>query len=105
MWTGDPTYVNDPVFLTFYDRTVADYVDRWHLDLDHVMTRDRRMNLQAQVDPKNALQMYRGDPSYEENGDDFSLGIDLLAAQYAAYKTYPTCKSFAAKPKSRRLTG
>jgi hypothetical protein len=27
-WTGDETYLNDPVFLNFYRRTVHEYVER-----------------------------------------------------------------------------
>ena len=39
LWTGDRSYVDDPVFLNFYHRTVTDYVSRWNLDLVHIMTR------------------------------------------------------------------
>ncbi len=28
LWTGDIRYINDPVFLNFYDRTVIDYTER-----------------------------------------------------------------------------
>ena len=38
VWTGDMTYINDPVFLNFYDRTVYEYVDRWDLSLDRIMS-------------------------------------------------------------------
>ena len=36
LWTGDLTYINDPVFLNFYRRTVNDYVERWGLGLDEI---------------------------------------------------------------------
>ena len=79
LWTGDKTYIEDPVFLNFYDRTVSDYVSRWDLGVDRVMTR------------KNAAQtssFFHGDPSYEESRRDVILGIDLLATQYAGYRAY-----------------
>lgn len=88
LWTGDSTYVDDPVFLNFYDRTVHDYVDRWQLDLDHIMSRPRQMNVRGKLDPDNALQVERGNPTYDESDDSMTLGVDLLATQFAAYKDY-----------------
>jgi hypothetical protein len=88
LWTGDTTYISDPAFLNFYDRTVGDYVNRWSLGLDIVMKRKRWMNIRGQFDPHNRFQTYRGDPSYEESQADFVLGVDLLATQYAAYRAY-----------------
>jgi hypothetical protein len=88
VWTGDLTYVNDPVFRNFYDRTVVDYVERWSLGLDRVMTRKRWFSAQAEPTPQQKFQFYRGDPSYQENREEFVLGVDLLATQYAAYRAY-----------------
>ncbi len=88
LWTGDRTYVNDPVFLNFYDRTVTDYVDRWSLGLDRVMKRKRWMNVRGEFDPQKKFQFFRGDPSYQESRDGFVLGVDLLATQYVAYQAY-----------------
>ncbi|HEY6273747.1 MAG TPA: hypothetical protein VIX19_17345, partial [Terriglobales bacterium] len=88
LWTGDPAYVNDPVFLNFYERTMSDYVHRWSLGLDAVMKRRRWMNIRGEFDPHNKFQLYRGDPSYEEARANFVLGADLLATEYAAYRAY-----------------
>lgn len=88
VWTGDTTYINDPVFLGFYDRTVSDYVERWDLGLDRVMKRKRWMNVRGDFDSENKFNFFRGDPSYEESRDEFVLGVDLLATQYAAYLAY-----------------
>ena len=30
-WSGDPAYINDDVFRSFYDHSVTDYVERWAL--------------------------------------------------------------------------
>jgi hypothetical protein len=79
LWSGDRSYIEDPVFLNFYHHTVTDYVLRWNLDLAHVMTRET-----APQDPSH----FRGDPSYGESRRDIALGVDLLATQYAGYRSY-----------------
>jgi hypothetical protein len=86
LWTGDESYVKDPVFLSFYRRTVSDYVTRWALDLGHVMKRSRLMNIRGEYDPHKKFYASRGIPSYEESRRNFVLGVDLLATQYAAYR-------------------
>jgi hypothetical protein len=75
LWTGDPDYVQAPVFLEFYDRTVSDYVRRWDVDGDGLLEH---------------LPWYgrRGLASYEEAHSDIRVGGDLLAAQVAAYRAY-----------------
>lgn len=79
LWTGDRSYIDDPIFLNFYHLTVRDYVSRWNLDLEHVMTRE--------TGPQES-PYFRGDPSYAESRRDIALGADLLAAQYAGYRSY-----------------
>jgi hypothetical protein len=75
LWTGDADYVQDPVFLEFYDRTVSDYVQRWDVNgdglLEHLFHYGRR-----------------GLASYEEAHSDIRLGGDLLAVQVAACRAY-----------------
>jgi hypothetical protein len=79
LWSGDTSYIDDPVFLSFYRHTVTDYVSRWNLDLAHVMTRETVLR---------DTSYFRGDPSYAESRRDIALGADLLAAQYAGYRSY-----------------
>src|SRR5580700_456562 len=79
LWSGDESYIDDPVFLSFYRHTVTDYVSRWNLDLAHVMTRETVLQ---------KTSYFRGDPSYAESRRDIALGADLLAAQYAGYRSY-----------------
>jgi hypothetical protein len=79
LWTGDRTYIEDPVFLNFYNHTVTDYVLRWDLGLDRIM---------ARRNPVQKPPFFRGDPSYEESSRDMVLGVDLLATQYAGYRSY-----------------
>jgi hypothetical protein len=79
LWTGDRSYIEDPVFLNFYDHTVTDYVSRWNLGIDRIM---------ARTNPLQSPPFFHGDPSYEESRRDMVLGIDLLATQYAGFRSY-----------------
>lgn len=88
VWTGDLRYVNDPVFLNFYDRTVNDYVERWGLSIDQVMERPRLLNVRGMLDPDDRFQLNRGIPGYNEGDKDYVLGVDVLATQFRAYKAY-----------------
>ncbi|MFZ0594044.1 MAG: hypothetical protein WAM39_26545, partial [Bryobacteraceae bacterium] len=54
LWTGDLTYLDDPAFLNFYNRTVTDFERRWNLDLDRIMRRKRFENISGgDFDPHN----------------------------------------------------
>jgi hypothetical protein len=88
VWTGDRSYINDPVFLNFYDRTVNDYVERWGLGVDKVMTRPRLMNVRGVLDPRRRFQRSRGLPSYNESDNTYVVGFDTLVTQRAAYLAY-----------------
>jgi hypothetical protein len=79
LWTGDKSYIDDPVFLNFYNHTVTDYVERWDLGLDHIMSRENGV----QESP-----YFHGDPGYEESRRDMVLGVDMLATQYAGYRSF-----------------
>lgn len=88
VWTGDRTYLDDPKFVEFYRRTVHDYVDRWDLGLDRVMTRQRVMNVRGRLDQENRFQTNRGIPSYIEGDRNFVVAVDQIAAEYAGYLAY-----------------
>ena len=87
LWSGDLTYVNDPIFLNFYDRTVNDYVERWGLGLDEIMSRPRLLNVRGMPGNKK-FETARGIPGYDEGDHEYVLGGDVLATQYAAYMDY-----------------
>jgi hypothetical protein len=82
-WTGDTTYIDDPVFANFYKHTVSDYPKRWHLEPPSALVRDRIMN---QRTPTGRFVEARGIPSYTEGQKDFVLGVDVLAAEYRALR-------------------
>jgi len=86
LWTGDRAYLDDPVFLNFYARTVNEYVERWALSPKRIMTRPSIMNLAVPLDPKDPYRASRGLSSYNEDEEGLNVGADLPAAQYAAYK-------------------
>jgi hypothetical protein len=93
LWTGDKSYVEDPVFLNFYDRTMTDYVARWDLGPDRIMK--RKSNIETPP-------FFRGDPTYEESSRDNLVGIDLLATQYAAYRAYAAIQSIRGNRQAAR---
>ena len=88
LWTGDRAYLDDPVFLNFYERTVKDYVERWALSPDRIIARPAIMNLAVPLDPKDPYRASRGLASYNEDESGLNVGADLPAAQYAAYSAY-----------------
>ena len=85
MWSGDSTYITDPVFLNFYRHTVTDYIHRWRLEPGNILARPRIMNRHL---PSGKFVDARGIPGYTESRKDFNLGTDLLAAEYRALRLY-----------------
>jgi hypothetical protein len=88
LWSGDRAYLSGPAFLNFYDRTVVDYVERWGLSLDQVMLRPRLLNIRGMIDAAKKFQSARGIPGYDEGNREYTIGVDVLATQYAAYLAY-----------------
>ena len=87
-WTGDTDYVSGDNFRNFYDRSVADYIDRWHLWPDSIMEREANMNVPDDFDRSNSFHVCRGLPSYVENVPGVTVGLDLLATLYAGFGAY-----------------
>ena len=88
VWSGDRTYIEDPVFLNLYDRTVNDYVERWGLGIDHIMQRPRLLNARGILDPAKKFPKARGIPGYNESDHTYIVGLDVLETQRAAYLAY-----------------
>jgi len=83
-WTGDNTYVNHPSFRRFFETTATAYVNAWDLQPDLILKRQRLMNQRLS---KGKFVQARGIPSYTEGEVNFSLGTDLLAAEYRAFES------------------
>jgi hypothetical protein len=88
VWSGDRTYIQDPVFLNLYERTVKDYVERWGLDIDHIMKRPRLLNARGIFDDTKKFSKARGIPGYDEQDHTYIVGFDVLVTQRAAYLAY-----------------
>lgn len=90
MWTGDTAYIHNPVFLNFYHRSMNDYVEKWELEAAGILERNRIMNLpEGATEDNHHYYDKRGIPGYHEGANgNMKLGIDLLAAQYAANAWY-----------------
>jgi hypothetical protein len=75
LWSRDNAYLND-VFLNYYRRTVTDYVKQWDHNNDGLLEHlpgDGHMGI----------------GTYDEDlTDNVLVGADLIAAQYAAYRSY-----------------
>ena len=87
-WTGDREYVSGEKFLNFYDRSVTEYADIWHLSPDRIMSRKAYVNSPDRFDRSNNFHTCRGLPSYVENIPGVAVGVDLLASLYAGYGSY-----------------
>jgi hypothetical protein len=105
VWTGDRTYVTDPVFLNYYEKTVKDYVERWGLGLDQIMKRPRLMNVRGMVDPGKKFQAARGIPGYDEGNHEYVVSADVPATQYAAYLAYAYIQEARRNPEAARVYG
>ena len=99
VWSGDTTYLNDPVFVNFYRRSVHEYVGRWDLGVGGIMTRPRIMNFRVIPGAGNSFEKSRGIPSYDESDPNFVVAIDQLAAQYAGYLAYTRFEQLKGKRK------
>lgn len=91
LWTGDLSYIEDPVFVNFYGRTMNDYVKQWDLAPDRIMMRQRwlfPLTEEERREQQGASKFRRGIPGYNESDRTYVVGIDLLATQYAAYRDY-----------------
>ncbi len=77
LWTGDRTYVDDPAFLSFYARTVDDYIRAWDKDGDGIP--EHRPEYCA-----------RGLGGYDEGpfSDRALYASDLVAAMARAFDSY-----------------
>ncbi len=87
-WSHDPDYIHNSDFNKFYQKSLRDYEDRWDLGMDKILKRSRFMNRDS-FDRENYYQYCRGIPSYHEGDPGKTrLGVDLLAFQAAAYRSY-----------------
>ena len=87
-WSGDRRYIDDPAFINFYEKSLNEYVARWQLEPELLMSRPMYMNSPLPFDQSNAFHTSRGLPSYVESFYGMTAGVDLVASLYAGYKAY-----------------
>lgn len=102
VWTGDDAYAHDEDYVNFYRRSVHDYVDRWQLAPETVMSRRRPMNAPADYNPRNAFHTCRGLPSYAESFAGITVGLDLLGALAQGHRAYAELLGDAVDGKEER---
>ncbi|WP_455584265.1 hypothetical protein [Bacteroides sp.] len=88
LWTGDQRYINDKAFLTFYEKTMTAYMERWQLQADKIMDRPRFMNSPVPFNAEDNYHKCRGLASYVENFEGLTVSADLLAAIYRGCISY-----------------
>lgn len=87
-WTGDKTYIDDPVFNNFFERSLNEYVKEWVLEADSLLTRPSLPNSPTPFDNNNMFHTSHGLPSYIENIPDLKMSADLIAAIYQGFTSY-----------------
>ena len=88
LWTGDTLYVKDPAFLNFYTRSVHEYIGKWTLQPDSLLTRPAHPNAPIPFNIEDAFHRCRGLPSYSEGVPNLKMGVDLVAALYRGLTSY-----------------
>lgn len=87
-WSGDDDYLTNRVLLDFYEKSLGEYVVRWVLEPENLMTRPRYMNSPPNFNPNDPFHYNRGLASYAENVAGITMSADLIATIYAGYKAY-----------------
>jgi hypothetical protein len=88
MISGDKTFIEDKDFMNFYERSVNEYIARWHLMEDELLTRERYINTPEPFNEKDPFHYAHGLPSYIEGGKALRIGSDMVASIYAGLTSY-----------------
>lgn len=87
-WTGDSVYIKGAEFSNFFEKSMNDYIIRWGLAPDQIMSRGLFMNAPQPIDMENRFHTCRGLPSYVESFYDVTASADLIASAYAGVYAY-----------------
>lgn len=96
LWTGNETYIKDPLFLSFFQQSCDEYIDRWQLAADNIMKRPAIMNSRGDMNKKR-FNGVRGLPSYEESVPHLKVTGDLIATLYRGLHSYASILSLNGK--------
>lgn len=100
-WTGDKTYLNDPVFINFFDKSLNEYVRKWKLEADSLLSREKTLNVNTEQ-----LRRFRqgyGLPSYAEGVPNIAMSTDLISAIYQGYISYSKILQTTGRSQESRL--
>jgi hypothetical protein len=88
LWTGDKDYINGPEFANFHKKSVNEYVQRWVLQPDSLLSRPLHPNASSFYDDEETFHRCRGLASYSEGVHDLKMGVDLIASLCRGMKSY-----------------
>jgi hypothetical protein len=88
LWTGDRSYISDPAFVRFQEKSVSEYIDSWVLSADSLLKRPAHPNAPIPFNEEDSFHRCRGLPSYSEGVPNLKTGADLVAALYRGLLTY-----------------
>ncbi|WP_212006671.1 trehalase family glycosidase [Chitinophaga sp. HK235] len=92
-WTGDKRYIEEPVFVNFFEKTIHEYIHQWNLQADSLLTRPLHPNAPAPFNKADYFHRCRGLASYVENVPDLKAGVDLIATIYRGLLSYSSILS------------
>src|SRR5438045_2861330 len=76
------------LFENFHRKSVTDYITKWILYADSLLTRPAHPNAPVPFNDKDAFHRCRGLPSYSEGVPDIKMGVDLIASIYRGLLSY-----------------
>lgn len=85
-WTGDERYLKDETMSRFFGLSVNEYVGRWKLEPENLLSRTQCMN--AKPETEGRYVEVRGLPSYVENYPGITNSSDLIASIYGGFEAY-----------------
>lgn len=88
LWTGDKEYIKGGIFTTFHEKSVTDYISRWVLSSDSLLSRPAHPNAPVPFNNHDSFHRCRGLPSYSEGVLNIKMGVDLIAAIYRGLLSY-----------------
>lgn len=88
LWTGDESYIRNPEFENFFEKSATSYIERWALNPYSLLTRPEFPNAPVPFNSKDDFHRCRGLASYSEGIPGLKMGIDLVAAIYRGLLTY-----------------
>lgn len=88
LWTGDSSYIDSPDFDEFASLSLSEYIDRWLLGPDELLSRPICVNVDTTLTERQFDSHVRGLPSYNEAVSGFNMSSDLIASIYRAMRSY-----------------